>query len=46
MSVTIKTPEEQNKMRTAGRLAADVLDMLGDYEAKERLSVGSLDLIR
>ena len=31
MSVTIKTPEEQDKMRTAGRLAADVLDMIGEY---------------
>jgi methionyl aminopeptidase len=31
MTVTIKTPEEQDKMRIAGRLAADVLDMIGDY---------------
>jgi methionyl aminopeptidase len=31
MSVTIKTPEEQDKMRVAGRLAADVLDMIGSY---------------
>ncbi len=31
MSVTIKTAEEQEKMRVAGRLAADVLDMIGDY---------------
>lgn len=29
MSVTIKTPEEIEKMRVAGRLAADVLDMIG-----------------
>ena len=28
MSVTIKTPEEQQKMRVAGRLAADVLLMI------------------
>ena len=28
MSVTIKTPEEIEKMRVAGRLAADVLDMI------------------
>ena len=28
MSVTIKTPEEQDKMREAGRLAAQVLDMI------------------
>jgi len=31
MAVTIKTPEQQAKMRVAGRLAADVLDMIGDY---------------
>ena len=31
MTVTIKTPEEQDKMRIAGRLAAEVLDMIGDY---------------
>ncbi len=31
MTVTIKTPAEQDKMRVAGRLAADVLDMIGDY---------------
>lgn len=31
MTVTIKTPAEQDQMRIAGRLAADVLDMIGDY---------------
>ena len=31
MNVTIKTPEEQEKMRVAGRLAADVLDMIGEH---------------
>ena len=31
MTVTIKTPEQQQKMRVAGRLAADVLDMIGDF---------------
>jgi methionyl aminopeptidase len=31
MNVTIKTPEEQEKMRIAGRLAAEVLDMIGQY---------------
>lgn len=31
MSVTIKTPEEQEKMRVAGRLAAQVLDMIGNH---------------
>lgn len=29
--VTIKTPEEIEKMRVAGRLAAQVLDMIGEY---------------
>ena len=29
MNITIKTPEEQEKMRVAGRLAAQVLDMIG-----------------
>ena len=29
MTITIKTPEEQDKMRVAGRLAAQVLDMIG-----------------
>ncbi|WP_020396759.1 type I methionyl aminopeptidase [Thiolinea disciformis] len=31
MAITIKTPEEIEKMRTAGRLAAEVLNMIGDY---------------
>src|SRR5262245_62425694 len=31
MQVTIKTPAEQEQMRVAGRLAADVLDMIGPY---------------
>jgi len=31
MNVTIKTPEEQDSMRVAGRLAADVLDMIGEH---------------
>ena len=31
MNVTIKTPEDQDKMRVAGRLAADVLDMIGEH---------------
>jgi len=29
--VTIKTPAQQDQMRAAGRLAADVLDMIGPY---------------
>ncbi|MEM8814822.1 MAG: type I methionyl aminopeptidase [Pseudomonadota bacterium] len=31
MTVTIKTPEEQEKMRVAGRLASEVLDMIEEY---------------
>ena len=31
MNVTIKTPDEQDKMRAAGRLAASVLDMIEPY---------------
>ncbi len=31
MAVTIKTPEQQDKMRIAGRLAADVLDMITEH---------------
>lgn len=31
MSVTIKTPAEQDRMRVAGRLAAEVLDMIGEH---------------
>src|SRR5262245_1580948 len=31
MAVTVKTPEELAKMRVAGRLAAEVLDMIEEY---------------
>ncbi|MEO8400665.1 MAG: type I methionyl aminopeptidase [Gammaproteobacteria bacterium] len=31
MNITIKTPEEIAKMRVAGRLAAEVLDMIGPH---------------
>lgn len=31
MHVTIKSPEEQEKMRIAGRLAAEVLDMIAEH---------------
>jgi methionyl aminopeptidase len=33
MHITIKSPEEQLKMREAGRLAAEVLDMIGPHVA-------------
>lgn len=44
MTVTIKTPEEQDKMRIAGRLAADVLDMIGDF-VKPGITTEELDRI-
>ena len=44
MTVTIKTPEEQQKMRVAGQLAADVLDMIGDY-VKPGVTTDELDTI-
>lgn len=44
MTVTIKSAEEQDKMRTAGRLAAEVLDMIGDY-VKPGVTTDELDRI-
>jgi methionyl aminopeptidase len=44
MNVTIKTPEEQDKMRVAGRLAADVLDMIGEH-VQPGVTTESLDRI-
>jgi methionyl aminopeptidase len=44
MTVTIKTPEEQDKMRVAGSLAAEVLDMIGDY-VKPGVTTDELDRI-
>mgnify|MGYP001824539787 FL=1 len=44
MTVTIKTADEQDKMRVAGRLAADVLDMIADYD-KPGVTTGELDRI-
>jgi len=44
MTVTIKTAAEQEKMRIAGRLASEVLDMIGDY-VKPGISTGELDRI-
>jgi methionyl aminopeptidase len=31
MTISIKTADEQDRMRSAGRLAADLLDMIGEY---------------
>ncbi|MEJ2514731.1 MAG: type I methionyl aminopeptidase [Gammaproteobacteria bacterium] len=44
MGVTIKTPEEIEGMRTAGRLAAEVLDMIGEHVAPG-VTTGELDAI-
>jgi len=42
MNVTIKTPAEQDRMRIAGRLAADVLDMIGEH-VQPGITTGELD---
>lgn len=44
MNVTIKTPEEIEKMRVAGRLAADVLVMIAPY-VKPGVTTDELDRI-
>lgn len=44
MSVTIKTAEEIDKMRVAGRLAAEVLEMIGEH-VQPGVSTGELDRI-
>ena len=44
MRVDLKSPDDQEKMRVAGRLAADVLDMIGEY-VKPGVSTDELDRI-
>ena len=44
MTVTIKTAEEIEKMRTAGRLAAEVLEMIAPY-VKAGITTNELDKI-
>jgi methionyl aminopeptidase len=44
MTIHIKTAEEQDLMRVAGRLTADVLDMIGPY-VKPGISTNQLDQI-
>lgn len=44
MTVTIKSADEIEKMRVAGRLAAEVLEMIGDY-VKPGVTTGELDKI-
>jgi methionyl aminopeptidase len=42
--ISLKTPEEQQKLRVAGALAADVLDMVGDH-VRPGISTEELDAI-
>ncbi|WP_412971541.1 type I methionyl aminopeptidase [Glaciecola sp. MF2-115] len=44
MAITIKTPEEMDKMRVAGKLAADVLMMIGEH-VKKGVTTGEIDKI-
>ena len=44
MTIPIKNPDEQNKMRIAGRLAADALDMIGEF-VQPGISTAELDRI-
>lgn len=44
MTISIKTTDEQEKMRVAGRLAADVLDMIEPY-IKDGVTTDELDRI-
>ena len=44
MRIDLKTPDDQEKMRVAGRLAADVLDMIGEY-VKPGVKTEELDQI-
>jgi len=44
MAISIKTPEEIEKMRVAGRLAAEVLEMIEPY-VKPGVTTGELDRI-
>jgi methionyl aminopeptidase len=44
MEISIKTPEEIEKMRIAGKLAGQVLDMIGSY-VKEGITTDELDRI-
>ena len=44
MTISIKTPDEIKKMRTACRLASEVLEMIGDH-VKPGVSTGELDCI-
>ena len=42
MSITLKTPDEIQKMRVAGRLAAEVLDYITPF-VKPGVTTGEID---
>lgn len=44
MAVTIKTPDEIEKMRVAGKLAAEVLEMIGPH-VQEGITTDELNTI-
>ncbi len=44
MTISIKSPEDQSRMRVAGRLTADVLDMIGEY-VRPGITTAELDRI-
>ncbi len=44
MGITLKTPEQQDKMRVAGRATASVLDMIGEFVVPG-VTTGELDRI-
>lgn len=44
MAISIKTPEDIQKMRVAGRLAAEVLEIIEPY-VKPGVTTGELDRI-
>jgi len=44
MSATLKSPQEQQKMREAGRLAAEVLDLIGQH-VKPGVTTDELDRV-
>ena len=44
MSISIKSPDQVEKMRTAGKLASSVLEMIGEH-VKTGVTTDKLDLI-
>jgi methionyl aminopeptidase len=44
MTVSVKNSEDQNRMRVAGRMAAEVLDMIGDH-VEAGITTGELDAV-